>query len=129
MTVESEVTQQGEVELRGPAGVGVRAKGYRLMDIAWVLLGTAIIWGAWELKAHAGDSAAQSAAVVKSINDGSDRMVKALEKVTEEMKESRAEQKKLTRAQQETNCLLDPAVKGLANAREVCKRITGREDR
>jgi hypothetical protein len=84
---------------------------------------------AWELKAHAGDSERQSQAVVKSITDANKDIVEALKKLADETKESRLEQKKLTRSQAETNCLLDPAIKHVANAREVCKRLTGREER
>ena len=124
-----EDTSAGEIAVTGPAGVGVRAKGYRIMDVAWVLIAAGLAWGAWELKAHAGDAERQSQAVVKSINEASDKMVKAMEKMAEEQKESRIEQKKSTAAMNIVACLQDPAMRQVSNAREVCRRIIMRDDR
>ncbi len=109
----------------GPTGITGRAKGYRLVDIAMIGMALGWAWGAWELKAHAGDSDRQNAAVVRSINDGSDRMVKALEKMADEQRAATMEQKKTTAAVKEIACLNDPAMKNVSNAREVCKRLTG----
>ena len=119
----------GEIALTGPAGVGVRAKGYRLMDVAWAMIAAGLAWGAWELKAHAGDAERQSQAVVKSITEANTAIVKALERVADEQKEARIEQKKSTAAMNVVACLQDPAMKSVNNAREVCRRIILRDDR
>lgn len=123
----SDETSSGEIAVTGPAGVGVRAKGYRIMDVAWVLIAIGMAWGAWELKAHAGDSERQSAAIVKSINEASDRMVKAIEKMAEEQKSTNAEIRQVKHAQRETNCLQDPAMRNRPDARSICKRLSGDE--
>jgi hypothetical protein len=135
---QAEETQAGELELKGPAGVGVRYKGYRLMDIAWVIVGGGVIWGAWELKAHAGDSEKQSAAIVKSINDANAAMVQSLKESTQSLRESNAhtvkalqdltaEQRRATNAIREVACLNDPALKNNPNASAICKRLVGNE--
>ena len=125
--------EQRELALNGPGGIGIRAKGYRLMDIAWVLIACAVGWMAWELKAHAGDSDKQSAAIVKSITDANSAIVQALKEQQAVAKESNAETvrvlQRLTRTQAEANCLLDPLMKNRADAREFCKRVSGRDER
>ena len=125
---EPERTQAGEIELKGPAGVGVRAKGYRLMDIAWVLISVAIAYGAWELKAHAGDSEKQSAAIVKSINDANAALVGSMKEsnaaTVQALKELTSEQKKSTNAMREIACLSDPTMRNRPDARDFCKRMS-----
>ena len=133
MAAEGDETQTGEIEFKGPAGVGLRTKGYRLMDIAWLILGAAIIFGAWELRAHAGDSSAQSAAIVKSITEANSAIVQALKEQQAVAKESNVETvralQRLTRTKSEANCLLDPLMRNRPDAREFCKRVSGRDDR
>ena len=115
------------------AGLGVRAKGYRLVDLLFILGALGLVWGAWELKAHAGDSATQSAAIVKAVTESNNAIVQALKEQQAVAKESNAQTvrvlERLTRAQAEANCLLDPMMKNRADAREFCKRISGRDDR
>jgi hypothetical protein len=128
---QAEETQAGELELKGPAGVGVRYKGYRLMDIAWVIVGGGVIWGAWELKAHAGDSEKQSAAIVKSINDANAAVVQSLKEsnanTVKALQDLTAEQRRATNAIREVACLNDPALKNNPNASAICKRLVGNE--
>ena len=114
-----------ELSVGGPGGVSLRAKGYRLVDLLFVIVGGGVIWGALELRAHAADSGNQSAAIVKSINEASDKMVKALERVADEQKATNAELRQVKNAQRETNCLQDPAMRNRPDAREVCKRLSG----
>lgn len=127
-----EETQTGEVELKGPGGLGLRTKGYRLMDIAWVIVGAGVIWGAWEQKSHAGDSTAQSAAIVKSINEANAAVVQSLKEsnaqTVKALQELTAEQRQATNAMREVACLNDPALKNNPNASAICKRLvnTGR---
>ena len=132
MSAETDASQVGEIDLRGPAGLGLRTKGYRLMDIAWIILGAAVIWGAWEQKSHAGDSAQQSAAIVKAINDANMAVVQSLKEsnahTVEALKAMTIEQKKSTAAIREIACLNDPVMRNRADAREFCKRIS-RDDR
>ena len=122
-----------ELSVTLPGGAGGHAKGYRLMDIAWFVMAGAVSYGAWELKAHAGDSAAQNAAIVKSITEANSAIVQALKEQQAVAKESNALTvrvlERLTRSQAESNCLLDPLMKNRADAREFCKRISGREER
>jgi hypothetical protein len=125
-------TQTGEVALTGPGGVGMRAKGYRLMDIAWIILGAAVIWGAWEQKSHAGDSAQQSAAIVKSINDANLAVVQSIKEsnaaTVKALEAFAAEQKKATLQITIGNCMNSPAMRNRNDAREECRRIV-RDDR
>ena len=114
-----------ELSVAGPGGLNLRAKGYRLMDLLFVIVGGGVIWGALELRAHAADSGNQSAAIVKSINEASDKMVKALDRVTEEQKATNAQLRKIDFGQREQNCLQDPAMRDRRDAREVCKRLSG----
>lgn len=127
-----EETQTGEIDLRGPAGLGLRTKGYRLMDIAWIVVGGGVIWGAWELKAHAGDSERQSAAIVKSINDANAAVVQSLKEsnaaTVKALQDLAAEQKKSTAAMRDVACLSDPSMRNRPDARDFCRRMS-REDR
>lgn len=125
----AEETQTGEVGLTGPGGIGLRAKGYRLMDIAWVVLAAAVIYGAWELKAHAGDSAHQSAAIVKSINEANAAVVNSMKEsnaaTVKALQDMTTEQRKANATMREIACLSDPAVKNRTDAREFCRRMAG----
>lgn len=129
MAGDTEATQQGEIELKGPAGVGLRTKGYRLMDIAWIIIACGMIWSAWELKAHAGDSAHQSAAIVKSINDANEAVVKSLKEsnsaTVKALEDMAKEQRRANATMREIACLSDPAMKNRADARDFCKRMSG----
>ena len=118
--------EQKELDLRGPGGFGVRAKGYRLMDIGMVIMAAGFAWGAWEMRAHAADSTSQTAAIVKSINDASDKMVEALKRVEEAQKQGTIEQKKTSQTMKEIACLNDPDTKNMRNARDFCKRQSER---
>ena len=115
----------GALEIKGPGGTGLKAPAKRMLEIIALILAFGVIWLAWELKAHAGDSEKQSAAIVKSINEASDKMVKALERVADEQKATNAELRQVKNAQRETNCLQDPAMRNRPDAREVCKRLAG----
>ena len=125
--------EKKELDLTGPGGIGIRAKGYRLMDLGMIIMSLGFAWGAWELKAHAGDSTAQSAAIVKSITEANSAIVQALKEQQAVAKESNAQTvrvlERLSRTQAEANCLLDPLMKNRADAREFCKRMAGREER
>ena len=129
MAAEGEETQAGEVELKGPGGLGLRTKGYRLMDIAWILVAAGMVWSAWELKAHAGDSATQSAAIVKSINEANMAVVQSLKEsnsaTVKALEEMAKEQRRANATMREIACLSDPAMKNRADAREFCKRMSG----
>jgi hypothetical protein len=128
MSGETEASTIGEIDLRGPAGIGLRTRGYRLMDIAWIIVGAGVIWGAWELKAHAGDSEKQSAAIVKAINEANSAVVQSLKEsnahTVEALKAITAEQKKSTAAIREIACLNDPAMRNRSDAREFCRRMS-----
>jgi hypothetical protein len=131
MSGETEASTIGEIDLRGPAGIGLRTRGYRLMDIAWIVVGAGVIWGAWELKAHAGDSEKQSAAIVKSINDANAAVVQSLKEsnanTVKALQDLTAEQRRATNAIREVACLNDPALKNNPNASAICKRLVGNE--
>ena len=117
MTEETQANPNAEVALTGPGGVSLRAKGYRLVDLLFIIGALGLIWGAWELKTHAGDAARQGDAIVKSINDANAAPVKALQELA-------AEQKKSTNAMREIACLSDPAMRNRADARDFCKRMS-----
>lgn len=116
------------------AGLGVRAKGYRLVDLLFIIGALGLVWGAWELKAHAGDSEKRDAAIVQSIKEGNAAFVQALKEAGTQAKESNSatvkalqdvttEQKKSTSAMREIACLSDPAMKNRPDAREFCRRM------
>lgn len=117
-----------EIGVTGPGGVSLRAKGYRIMDLAMVVLSIGFAYGAWELKAHAGDSERQSAAIVKSINEANAAVVQSLKEsnaaTVQALKEMTVEQKKATAAIREIACLNDPAMRNRPDAREFCKRVS-----
>ena len=131
MTATAEETQtnaNAEVALTGPGGLGLRAKGYRLVDLVFILGACGLIWGAWELKAHAGDSEKQSAAIVKSINDANAALVGSMKEsnaaTVKALQELTAEQKKSTNAMREIACLSDPTMRNRPDARDFCKRMS-----
>jgi len=125
-----EEPQSGEVEIKGPAGLGLRTKGYRLMDIAWIAIAAGMIWSAWELKAHAGDSERQSAAIVKSINEANAAVVQSLKEsnaaTVKALEEMAKEQRRANATMREIACLSDPAMKNRPDAREFCRRQSER---
>ena len=132
-TTDAQQEDSAELQVSNPVLGSIRTKGYRLMDIAWVGIACAIAYGAWELKAHAGDSAQQNAAIVKSITEANSAIVQALKEQQAVAKESNTATvrvlERLTMAQAEANCLLDPLMKNRNDAREFCKRVSGRDER
>ena len=133
MTEETQANPNAEVALTGPGGVSLRARGYRLVDLVFIIGACGLVWGAWELKAHAGDSEKQSAAIVKSINDGNAVMVQALKESNEStvkaLKEMTLEQKRSTEAMREIACLSDPTMRNRPDARDFCRRMSRSEFR
>ena len=113
-----------EVSVTLPGGFGGRAKGYRLMDIATVLLAVCFMYGAIEIRAHASDSEKQGAAIVKAITEANVPVVKAIERLADEQRQSNVEQKRITATMKEIACLNDPAMRNRPDARDVCKRLT-----
>ena len=130
----AEETQDNrELALNGPGGLGIRAKGYRLMDLGMIIMSLGFAWGAWELKAHAGDSERQTTAIVKSINDANTAMVQSLKEsnsaTVKALQEMTKEQKHGTAAMREIACLTDPTMRNRQDAREFCRRISRDEFR
>ncbi len=114
------------------AGQHVRAKGYRLADLAWPLLVVGVGYISLTLFNHEATAQQERQAVAQSLKESNAAIavvlresnqatVKALEAVVAEVKKS-------TAAIRESNCLLDPAIKNRQDGREFCKRIT-RDDR
>ena len=128
-----ETSSDAELQVSNPVLGSIRTKGYRLMDVAWVIIACGMAWSAWELKAHAGYSSHQSAAIVKSITEANSAIVQALKEQQAVAKESNVETvralQRLTRTQAEANCLLDPLMRNRPDAREFCKRMSGRDER
>ena len=127
-----ETSTEAELQVSNPVLGSIRTKGYRIVDLLFVIGALGLVWGAWELKAHAGDSATQSAAIVKAVTESNNAIVQALKEQQAVAKESNAATvrvlERLTAAQREANCLLDPLMKNRADAREFCKRMA-RDDR
>ena len=119
--------EQKEVDVE-IAGQKVRAKGYRLMDLLWIIV---VAGAGYYLYQH--DAAAQAekqnisqsvkeanVAVVQAIRENNTATVEAIQAMTTELK-------KASSAQRETACLLDPAIKNKPDARDFCKRMTRNE--
>ena len=110
------------------AGQHIRAKGYRLMDLLWIAIFCGVGWYVYQVNAQA---QADKQSVATSVKEANMAVVQALKEsnanTVEAIKMLTMEQKKSTSAMRETACLLDPAMKNKADARDFCKRMTRNE--
>lgn len=109
-------------------GQTVRAKGYRLVDLVWPILGAGLIYIGFTLYHHAeaGDEGQKKTAEVlresnkallEALKENNANTVRALEQLA-------TEQRKGTSATKEVACLNDPMMKDRRDARDFCKRVS-----
>lgn len=132
MTEETK-TEGGELDLE-VAGQKIRARGYRLIDLAWLPLAIAAMYSTFLLQQHEANSQTNvktsvdaNSTVVNAMKENNKALVDALKESNQNtlsaIRELSAEQRKSTSAMKETACLLDPAVKDRRDGREFCKRM------
>lgn len=122
-----------ELAVGGPGGLSLRAKGYRIMDLALVAVAIGWTWGAFELRAHAGESERQNAALIKAVTESNKVIVDSLKESNEAtvkaLQNLATEQRKSTLQITIGNCMNEFSMKNRPDAREICRRIILREDR
>ena len=110
------------------AGQHVRAKGYRLIDLIWLPMVLALAWICLTLYQHEAGAQNGAKTVADALEKSNANVARVLKEASDQHSESikvmAIEQKKATSVLQEMTCLLDPAMKGRADARDFCKRMT-----
>lgn len=124
---DEDKTVLGELDLTGPGGVGAKMKGFRIMDVICLFSAVAVGYCAMTLYNHNAEAKDNSKEVASALRESNKEVANALKDTTrdttEAMKAIAAEQRRMTEAIKEGNCLLDPAMRARPDAREICKRL------
>jgi len=116
-----------ELDVTLPGGAGVRAKGYRLMDV--VALASVLVVGyvAVLTHAHTADEKDSAKTVAEALKESNKTIANALKEsnvnTAEAIKGMAAEQRRATTVLREMNCLLSLPPDRRVNAQDFCKRI------
>ena len=131
---EAEQTSIGKsLEVSGPGGTGIRAKGYRLADLAWPLLVIGVGYCALTLFNHTADAKDNGKEVAQALKDSNREVAQALKDsnlaVAEAMKQMAKEQQRANEIGREQTCLLTLPPDRRTNAGDFCKRLSRERDR
>jgi hypothetical protein len=120
-------THVGEIDVSNPMLGSLRTRGYRLMDLVCLISLGLMGWACTMLYNHNADAKDDSKSVAQVLKESNKEIAGALKEATREnaeaMKAFAVEQRRMTQAIRESNCLLDPAMRNRPDAREFCKRM------
>ena len=118
--------ESGEIAIEGMGGK-LRARGYRLLDLVCLVSLGLMIYCSIVLFTHTAEAKDDNKGVAAALKESNAEVARALREVSKEntelFKAMAAEQRKMTQAITEGNCLADPVMKTRQDAREFCKRM------
>ena len=115
------MAENGELEVSGPGGLGVRTKGYRLMDLVCLASAFGVGYISMMVYNHDANAAKESTAIVQALKADRQETIAAIKENTRAMREQ-------VGAQRVANCLasLTTQQRSQPQMLEFCKSLDDR---